>query len=153
MVKLIVIFCIKYIVFCSFIFLILSCTTIDINNFEGLSKDSKYIRLILINNKISLRHYFTISCKFDLRYKEPLFLQCGNNIVASFLFRHYKKIGNAYMHTFFSVGKDISLKVYLDLIKAGKFIIINSSREILKTIIFSHLPDSENILVQNNKII
>ncbi|AJA67234.1 hypothetical protein [Borrelia miyamotoi] len=143
----------KYVIFCGFVFLILACSSIGLENFEGLSRNSKYIRLIFNKNKISLRHYFTISGKFNLRYKEPLFLQCGNNIVASFLFGRYRKIGNAYIHTFFSVGRDISLKVYLELVKAGKFIIINGSGETLKTIVFSHLPDSEDILVQNNKII
>ncbi|ANA43870.1 hypothetical protein K9R62_B410 (plasmid) [Borrelia hermsii] len=143
----------RYIIFFCFIFLMFSCSTIDLGNIEELSRNSKYIRLILDKNKVSLRHYFTISGKFNLRYKEPLFLQCGNDIVAAFLLGRYKRIGNEYIQTFFSVGKDISLKVYLELVKARKFFIVNSFGKVLKTIVFSYLPDSEDILFQNNKIV
>ncbi|WP_247068153.1 hypothetical protein bpuCAU1_001437 (plasmid) [Borrelia puertoricensis] len=129
-----------------------SCTTIEFKDIHGLGRNSKYVRLIFDGNKVSLRHYFTISDKFNLRYKEPLFLQCGNDIVASFLLGRYKRIGDEYIQTFFSVGKDVSLKVYLELIKTGKFFIVNSSGKVLKTIVFSHWPDSEDILLQNNKI-
>ncbi|UPA12834.1 hypothetical protein bvRMA01_001212 (plasmid) [Borrelia venezuelensis] len=142
----------RYIIFYCFIFLMFSCATIGFENIHGLSSNSKYIRLIFDKNKVSLRHYFTISGKFNLRYKEPLFLQCGNDIVASFLLRRYKRIGDKYIQTFFSVGKDISLKVYLELIKTGKFFIVNSSGKVLKTIVFSHWSDSEDILLQNNKV-
>ncbi|WP_080684315.1 hypothetical protein [Borrelia nietonii] len=130
-----------------------SCSTIDLGNLGGLSRNSKYIRLIFDKNKVSLRHYFTISGKFSLRYKEPLFLQCGNDIVAAFLFVRYKRIGNEYIQTFFSVGKDVSLKVYLELVKTRKFFIVNSFGKVLKTIVFSRLPDSEDVLLQNNEII
>ncbi|UPA09965.1 hypothetical protein bhYOR_001283 (plasmid) [Borrelia nietonii YOR] len=143
----------RYIIFFYFIFLMFSCSTIDLGNLGGLSRNSKYIRLIFDKNKVSLRHYFTISGKFSLRYKEPLFLQCGNDIVAAFLFVRYKRIGNEYIQTFFSVGKDVSLKVYLELVKTRKFFIVNSFGKVLKTIVFSRLPDSEDVLLQNNEII
>ncbi|AHH09014.1 hypothetical protein baBA2_000896 (plasmid) [Borrelia anserina] len=142
-----------YIIFFYFVFLMFSCATIDLGNIGGFNRASKYIRLILDKSKVSLRHYFTISGKFNLRYKEPLFLQCGNGIVASFLLRRYRKIDNEYIQTFFSVGKDVSLKIYLELVKNRKFFIVNSSGEVLKTIVFSNLPDNEDILLQNNKII
>ncbi len=138
--------------FFNLIFLILSCSTISFDGIPELRKNSKYIKLIQENNKISLRHYFTISNKWNLRYKEPLFLKVENDIIALFLFNRYKLIDNKYLQTFFSVGKDISLKVYLKLIKARKFVIINSSERVIKTIVFSNLPDSENILFQNNMI-
>ncbi|ABH02445.1 hypothetical protein BAPKO_5021 (plasmid) [Borreliella afzelii PKo] len=137
------------------ILLTLSCSTIPFDGIPELKKDSKYIKLIQENNKISLRHYFTISNKWNLRYKEPLFLKVGNDIIALFLFNRHKLIDHKYIQTFFSVGKDISLKAYLKLIKARKFVITNSSERVIKTIVFSNLPDSENILFQNimiNKI-
>ncbi|WP_024653039.1 hypothetical protein [Borrelia persica] len=143
----------RCLIFFNFIFLIFSCTTLDFKGIEELSRNSKYIRLLFDNNKISLRHYFTISSKFNLRYKEPLFLKCDNDIVALFLFGRYKRIGSEYIQTFFSVGKDVSLKVYLKLVKRRKFFIVNSLGQILKTIIFSHDSNSESILLQNNKII
>ncbi|ETZ17851.1 hypothetical protein BDCR2A_01265 [Borrelia duttonii CR2A] len=148
---------IKYFILLHFVFLMFSCKTIDLKDIdkglEGLSKNSKYIRLIFGNNKISLRHYFTIAGKFHLRYKEPLFLKCDNDIVALFLFRRYKRIGSEYIQTFFSVGKDVSLKVYLELVRRKKFFIINSAGQVLKTIIFSNNSNSEDVLFQNNKII
>ncbi|QMU99759.1 hypothetical protein F0310_04905 (plasmid) [Borrelia sp. A-FGy1] len=130
-----------------------SCSTLCLENIEGLSKDSKYIKFIFYKNKVSLRHYFTISSKINLRYKEPLFLKIGNNIVASFLLERYRRISDKYIQAFFSVGKHISLKAYLECIKARKFFIINSSGIVIKTIVFSKLPDSEDILHQNNKIV
>ncbi|WNY67247.1 hypothetical protein [Borreliella lusitaniae] len=145
----------KYLLFFYPVLLTLSCATISFQGIPELKKDSKYIKLIQENNKISLRHYFTFSNKWNLRYKEPLFLKVGNDIIALFLFNRYKLIDNKYIQTFFSVGKDISLKAYLKLIKAKKFIIINSSEKVIKTIVFSNLPESENILFQNimiNKI-
>lgn len=142
----------KHLLFFNLIFLILSCSTISFDGIPELRKNSKYIKLIQENNKISLRHYFTISNKWNLRYKEPLFLKVENDIIALFLFNRYKLINHKYLQTFFSVGKDISLKAYLKLIKARKFVIINSSERVIKTIVFSNLPDSENILFQNNMI-
>ncbi|WKC78408.1 hypothetical protein QIA30_00130 (plasmid) [Borreliella turdi] len=142
----------KYLLFFNLIFLILSCSTIYFDGIPELKKDSKYIKLIQENNKISLRHYFTVSNKWNLRYKEPLFLKVGNDIIAIFLFNNHKLIDHQYLQTFFSVGKDISLKAYLKLIKARKFVITNSSERVIKTIVFSNLPDSENILFQNNMI-
>ncbi|SCW40670.1 hypothetical protein [Borreliella japonica] len=142
----------KYLLFFNPMFLILSCSTISFEGIPELKKDSKYIKLIKENNKISLRHYFTISNKWNLRYKEPLFLKVGNDIIALFLVNRYKLIDYKYLQTFFSVGKDISLKAYLKLIKARKFVITNSSERVIKTIVFSNLSDSENILLQNNMI-
>ncbi|AWG43371.1 hypothetical protein CR532_05070 (plasmid) [Candidatus Borreliella tachyglossi] len=143
----------RYIGFLFFISFMFSCSTLYLENIEWLNKDSKYIRFIFNKNKVSLRHYFTISGKLNLRYKEPLFLKFGNDIVAAFLLERYKKIGNEYIQTFFSVGKDISLKIYLEAVKARKFFIINSSGVILKTIVFSKLPDIEDTVFQNNQII
>ncbi|AYE37028.1 hypothetical protein DB313_05885 (plasmid) [Borrelia turcica IST7] len=143
----------QYFIFLFFIFFMFSCSTLYLENIEGLSKDSKYIKFIFGKNKVSLRHYFTISGKLNLRYKEPLFLKVGNNIVASFLLERYRRIGDKYIQAFFSVGKDISLKTYLECIKARKFLIINSSGTIIKTVVFSKLPDSEDILHQNSKIV
>ncbi|WKC79333.1 hypothetical protein [Borreliella tanukii] len=142
----------KYFLFFYLIPLTLSCSTISFEGIPELKKDSKYIKLIQENNKISLRHYFTISSKWNLRYKEPLFLKVGNDIIALFLFNRYKLVDHKYLQTFFSVGKDISLKAYLKLIKARKFVITNSSERVIKTIVFSNLPDSENILFQNNML-
>ncbi|WNY63296.1 hypothetical protein RAC47_04350 (plasmid) [Borreliella carolinensis] len=142
----------KYLLFFYLISLILSCSTISFNGIPELKKDSKYIKLIQENNKISLRHYFTISNTWNLRYKEPLFLKVENDIIALFLFNRHKLIDDKYLQTFFSVGKDISLKAYLKLIKARRFVITNSSEKIIKTIVFSNLPDSENILFQNNML-
>ncbi|UGQ16628.1 hypothetical protein [Borrelia sp. RT5S] len=136
-------------IFVSFMF---SCSTLYLGNIEGISKDSKYIRFIFDKNKVSLRHYFTISGKLNLRYKEPLYLKVGEEIVASFLLERYKRIDDKYIQAFFSVGRNISLKTYLECVKAGKFVIINSSGIIIKTIVFSELPDREDILLQNNKI-
>ncbi|WP_183224321.1 hypothetical protein [Borreliella spielmanii] len=147
--------CKKYLLLFYLILLTLSCSTISFSGIPELKKDSKYIKLIQENNKISLRHYFTISNKWNLRYKEPLFLKVGNDIIALFLFNRHKLVDHKYIQTFFSVGKDISLKAYLKLIKARKFVITNSSERVIKTIVFSNLPDSENILFQNimiNKI-
>ncbi|WP_445436272.1 hypothetical protein [Candidatus Borreliella tachyglossi] len=143
----------RYIGVLFFISFMFSCSTLYLENIEWLNKDSKYIRFIFNKNKVSLRHYFTISGKLNLRYKEPLFLKFGNDIVAAFLLERYKKIGNEYIQTFFSVGKDISLKIYLEAVKARKFFIINSSGVILKTIVFSKLPDIEDTVFQNNQII
>ncbi|WPM06316.1 hypothetical protein QIA41_04365 (plasmid) [Borreliella sinica] len=142
----------KYLLFFNHILLTLSCSTIYFDEIPELKKDSKYIKLIQENNKISLRHYFTISNKWNLRYKEPLFLKVENDIIALFLFNRHKLIDNKYLQTFFSVGKDISLKAYLKLIEARKFVITDSSEKVIKTIVFSTLPDSENILFQNNMI-
>ncbi|WKC74742.1 hypothetical protein QIA36_00110 (plasmid) [Borreliella yangtzensis] len=142
----------KYLLFFYLLQLTLSCSTISFDGIPELKKDSKYIKLIQENNKISLRHYFTISNKWNLRYKEPLFLKVGNDIIALFLFNRHKLIDHKYLQTFFSVGNDISLKAYLKLIKARKFVIINSSEKVIKTIVFSNLPDSENILCQNNML-
>ncbi|APS99061.1 hypothetical protein Bmayo_06285 (plasmid) [Borreliella mayonii] len=142
----------KYLLIFNLMFLTLSCSTIYFDGIPELKKDSKYIKLIQENNKISLRHYFTISNTWNLRYKEPLFLKVENDIIALFLFNRHKLIDHKYLQTFFSVGKDISLKAYLKLIKARKFVITNSSEKIIKTIVFSNLPDSENILLQNNML-
>ncbi|AJA90667.1 hypothetical protein OY14_04265 (plasmid) [Borreliella chilensis] len=142
----------KYLLFSYLTLLTLSCSTISFDGISELKKDSKYIKLIQKDNKISLRHYFTISSNWDLRYKEPLFLKVGNDIIALFLFNRYKLVNSKYLQTFFSVGKDISLKAYLKLIKARKFVITNSSEKVIKTIVFSNLPDSENIFFQNNML-
>ncbi|QFI15056.1 hypothetical protein QIA37_00105 (plasmid) [Borrelia sp. CA_690] len=142
----------KNLLFYYLMLLILSCSTISFDGLPELRKNSKYIKLIQEKNKISLRHYFTISNKWNLRYKEPLFLKVGNDIIALFLFNRHKLIDNKYLQTFFSVGRDISLKAYLKLIKARKFVITNSSEQIIKTIVFSNLPDSENIICQNNML-
>ncbi|WNY66304.1 hypothetical protein QIA45_04375 (plasmid) [Borreliella andersonii] len=142
----------EYLLLFYLMFLTLSCSTIYFDGIPELKKDSKYIKLIQENNKISLRHYFTVSNAWNLRYKEPLFLKVENDITALFLFNRHKLINNKYLQTFFSVGKDISLKAYLKLIKARKFVITNSSEKIIKTIVFSNLPDSENILFQNNML-
>ncbi|ACO37869.1 conserved hypothetical protein (plasmid) [Borreliella burgdorferi Bol26] len=142
----------KYLLLFYLLFLTLSCSTIYFDGIPELKKDSKYIKLIQENNKISLRHYFTVSNAWNLRYKEPLFLKVENDIIALFLFNRHKLIDNKYLQTFFSVGRDISLKAYLKLIKARKFVITNSSEKIIKTIVFSNLPDSEDILFQNNML-
>nr|WKT13862.1 hypothetical protein LKV13_04420 [Borrelia sp. BU AG58] len=133
---------------------VLSCSTFYLRNVvEGLSEDSRYVRFIFDKNKVSLRHYFTISSELNLRYKEPLFLKVGNDIVASFLLERYKSIDGKYVQTFFSVGKNISLGAYLECVKAGKFFIVTSSGIIIKTIMFSKSPDREDDLLQNNKIV
>ncbi|UPA17377.1 hypothetical protein bcCo53_001573 (plasmid) [Borrelia coriaceae] len=146
----------RYVIFCCFLFLMFACSTIEVRNkmenLERLIGNSKYIRLIFDKNKVSLRHYFTISGKYNLRYKEPLFLQCGNDIVASFLLGSYRRIGDEYIQTFFSVGRDIALKAYLELVETRKFFIVNTAGKVLKSIVFSHLPDSEDIFIQNNNI-
>ncbi|WKC58592.1 hypothetical protein [Borrelia sp. P9F1] len=138
-----------YVVFVSFMF---SCSTLYLGDIGGISRDSKYIRFIFGGNKVSLRHYFTISGKLNLRYKEPLFLKIGEEIVSSFLLERYKRIDDKYIQAFFSVGRNISLKTYLECIRARKFVIINSAGIIIKTIVFSESPDREGILLQNNKI-
>ncbi len=91
----------KHLLFFNLIFLILSCSTISFDGIPELRKNSKYIKLIQENNKISLRHYFTISNKWNLRYKEPLFLKVENDIIALFLFNRYKLIDHKYLQTFF----------------------------------------------------
>ncbi|UGQ17764.1 hypothetical protein [Borrelia sp. RT1S] len=140
-----------YVIF--FLSFICSCSTLYLGNIEGISKDSKYIRFVFGKNKVSLRHYFTISGKLNLRYKEPLFLKIGEDIVASFLLERHKRIDDKHIQAFFSVGNNVSLKTYLECIKARKFIIVNSTGTIIKTIVFSKSLDWEDALVQNNKIV